>query len=158
VSKRVLWLDNDIPYIRPYVNALKAKNYEVDYVASLSRAEGLLLDKSFDLIIIDVMVPTQNDSELRDYPDAETDYGHKTGLVFFNRIKRKLGKGLPPVLIMTVRLDQEIRDEFVNSGLKAESFLTKYDVRDVGDFMKKVNRILELQSSECADPAVFGKG
>jgi len=144
MTKRILWLDNDLPYIRPNVNALKAKGYDVSQVASLSQAEALLeqSEPSFDLVIIDVMVPTQDGNELKNYPDLETDYGHKSGLVFYNRMRQKLGLQLPPVLVTTVRLDQDIRDEFVQSGLKPEDFLTKYNVRDPGDFLKKVRCIL----------------
>lgn len=144
MTKRILWLDNDLPYIKPNVNALKANDFDVNQVASLSQAEELLehSERSFDLVIVDVMVPTQDNAELKNYPDLETDYGHKSGLVFYNRIKQNLGSKLPPVLVTTVRLDQGIRDEFVQSGLKPEHFLTKYSVRDPGDFLKKVRCIL----------------
>jgi CheY-like chemotaxis protein len=144
MPKHILWLDNDLPYIRPYVNALRAKDFEVSEVASLSHAERLLeqAQDPFDLIIIDVMVPTQDDDELKDYPVLETDFGHKSGLVFYNRMKHKLGAKLPPVAVTTVRLDQGIRDEFVKSGLKAEHVLTKYNLRDAGDFLNKIRSIL----------------
>lgn len=142
MSKHILWLDNDLPFIRPYVNALKSKDYDVTQVASLSQAEALVGHQTFDLVIIDVMVPTQDDAELADYPDLETDYGHKTGLLFYNRIKQTLGSNLPPVAVTSVRLDQEIINEFVESGLKAENFLTKYSVRDTSDFLKKVRCIM----------------
>src|SRR6185369_4445313 len=110
--KRILWLDNDTPYIRPYAKALENAGHHVDVVASLSQAESLL-ERGYDLIIIDVMVPTQNDDEVKLYPFVETDFGHKTGLVFYKRIKDKLGQKLPKVAIMTVRVDQDIKDEFV---------------------------------------------
>jgi len=145
MTKQILWLDNDLPYIRPYVNTLKAKGYDVHIVSSLTQAENILEQAKtpFDLIIIDVMVPTADEAELENYPVEATDYGHKSGLVFYNRIKKKYGSRLPPVAVTTVRLDQGIRDEFVNSGLNEEHFLTKYDVRDAGDFLKRIRPMLE---------------
>jgi CheY-like chemotaxis protein len=139
--KRILWLDNDTPYIRPYAKALESAGHHVDVVASLSQAEKLL-EKEYDLIIIDVMVPTQNDDEVELYPFLETDFGHKTGLVFYKRTREKLGDKLPKVAVMTVRLDQDIKDEFVKSGLNNDNFLTKYSVREVPDFLKKIESIL----------------
>lgn len=145
-SKKILWIDNDIPYLRPYVKALKNRGDEVDVSASLGEAESLLERKIFDLIIVDVMVPTQTEEEVKNYPYDKSDYGHKTGLIFYNRIREKLGKKLPAVAVMTVRLDQDIKDEFVQNGLKPESFLTKYSVRDVSRFLKKIDSILMVQS------------
>ena len=63
------------------------------------------------------------------------------------RMKKKMGSKLPPVVVTTVRLDQGIRDEFVLSGLKPEHFLTKYSVRDAGDFVKRLQEILKASSS-----------
>jgi CheY-like chemotaxis protein len=145
MTKDILWLDNDIPYIRPYVNKLRANGYQVHQVGSLSDAEELL-DQSktpFGLIIVDVMVPTRDEAELANYPVKATDYGHKSGLVFYNRMKKKYGSKLPPVAVTTVRIDQDIRDEFIESGLEQEHFLTKFDVRDPADFLKRITAIIE---------------
>jgi CheY-like chemotaxis protein len=141
-AKTILWIDNDIPYLRPYVRALKNRGDEVEVVASLGEAEKLLNLKGFDLIIIDVMVPTQTEDEVKNYPIDKSDFGHKTGLIFYNRIRERLANKLPAVAVMTVRLDQDIKDEFVLNGLKAENFLTKYSVRDVSRFLKKIDSIL----------------
>lgn len=142
MPKHILWLDNDLPYIRPYVKALRMKDYEVADVAVVSKAEHLLEQFPFDLIILDVMVPTQTVDESRNYSFTETDKGHKTGLVFYKRIRDKMGDKLPTVLVMTVRLDQEIKKEFIKSGLKEENFNTKYSLRDVSKFLKKIQSII----------------
>jgi CheY-like chemotaxis protein len=142
IGKHILWVDNDIPYLRPYVNALKERGYVVNLVASLTGAENLLDDQSFDLIIVDVMVPTQTEDEALNYPYNMTDFGHKSGLVFYNRIKKKLGNKLPTVAVMTVRLDQNIRDEFIQSGLAQSNFITKYSVREVPRFIEKIESML----------------
>lgn len=142
MSKRILWMDNDTPYLRPYVKALQKRGYEAKVVASLSEAEALLNSESFDLVIIDVMVPTQTDAEASEYPYVSTDYGHKTGLTFYNRIKKLLGDKLPTIAVMTVRLDQDIRDEFAQSGLSSDHFVTKYNVREASSFIQKIESIM----------------
>jgi CheY-like chemotaxis protein len=142
MPKNILWIDNDIPFIRPYVNNLRKRADNVDAVASLSEAEDLLERNNYDLVIVDVMVPTQNEREISDYPSGESDFGHQTGLMFYNRIKRRFGPNLPKVLVMTVRLDQDIKDLFVKSGLKQENFLTKYSVREIPRFLEKIDSIV----------------
>lgn len=142
MPKRILWLDNDTPFIRPYVKYLRSKDFEVDDVADLTKAESLLKEKPFDLVIVDVMVPTQNAEEQKNYPETETDYGHMTGLAFFKRM-RNLTDKLPPVLVMTVRQDQEIRDALIKEGLKAENFVSKYDLREVNDLLRKIRSTLQ---------------
>ena len=144
---RILWIDNDIPFLRPYVNALLKRGDQVNVLASLAEAENLLMENTFDLVIIDVMVPTQTEEEKRNYPSDRSDYGHKTGLIFYNRIRHNLGEKLPAVAVMTVRLDQDIKDEFVQNGLKPENFLTKYSVRDITRFLKKIDSIYAAHST-----------
>jgi CheY-like chemotaxis protein len=142
LSKSILWLDNDLPYIQTYVNALKARDYDVSDVAHLTKAESLLAEKSFDLVIIDVMVPTQDAQEQTNYPEIQTDSGHMTGLVFYKRLREKFSDKAPPALVLTVRLDQEIRDAFVKAGLASQNFVTKYELRDVNDFLKKIKSLI----------------
>lgn len=148
MSKHVLWLDNDYQYLLPYKNTLAGKDYEVELVTTVREAEELLsLDKhKYDLIILDVMIPAQDKEEEIQYPSSETDRGHQTGLVFFRRMKDKFGDALPPVLVMTVRLDQDIQDEFLKAGLSQEHFSTKFQLRDAGRFLNKVESILRKKS------------
>lgn len=142
----ILWLDNDLPYIRPYVKALRDKGYEVNDVATLTEAEELLKEHKFDLAILDVMVPTQSEEEIENYPNNKTDFGHKTGVVFYKRMRNILKDKMPLVAVMTVRLDQDIRDEFVESGLNPKNFSTKYNVRDVSDFLQMIKSVLANSS------------
>ena len=141
MSKRVLWVDNDPAYIRIYVDELIDNSYEVTVVKSVAEAESLVATNSYDLLILDVMIPTVDDKEELDYPPEQTDYGHKTGLLFYKRMKARLEENNTPVLVMTVRLDRDINDEFVQAGLPRERISTKFALRDVGDFMNMVESI-----------------
>lgn len=145
MSRLILWLDNDSQNTRPYVSALKKRGDEVEVVTTVTGAEELLASKNYDLLILDVMIPTRDADEDEAYPPNETDEGHKTGLVFYKRMKERFGDNLPPVLVMTVRLDLQIREEFIEANLDNEHFSTKYAVRDVTRFLDKIESMYKTE-------------
>ncbi len=146
-SQRILWLDNDSDYVFPLKAALRRNDYEVDVVTSVLKAEEWLRDNSCDLLILDVMIPTWNAEEEALYPPAETDRGHRTGLVFYRRMKTKLLERKTPVLVMTIRRDREILKAFVKEGLPPECFSTKFVLRNPEDFLSKVNETLTVPNA-----------
>lgn len=148
MPRRILWLDNDSANTRPYVSALSKRGDDVQVVTTISQAEDLLVNQNYDLLILDVMIPTRDAKEEKLYPFNETDEGHKTGLVFYKRMRDLLGDRLPPVLVTTVRLDKEILDEFVEGGLHRERFSTKFAIRDVTRFLTKVDSVLEFRPTK----------
>jgi hypothetical protein len=46
-------------------------------------------------------------------------------------------------MVMTVRLDKAIRDEFIKNGLPTDAFATKYQMSEPINFLDKVRRTLE---------------
>lgn len=142
MSKRVLWLDNDAPYLEPYVEALADSGYDATVVTTLSEAEARIKNNQYSLLILDVMIPTKSEEEELNYPPHETDHGHKAGLFFFKRLKSELEYAGTQVLVLTVRLDQRILDEFVEAGLPPLHFDTKYKLREVNVFLDRINLIL----------------
>lgn len=143
MSKRVLWLDNDIAYIAPYKEALDSEGYSVTAVRTVHEADACLDEGPYDLLILDVMIPTKEADEERVYQPSVTDYGHKTGLVFYRRNRERLAAAKTAVLVMTVRLDEYVKNEFAESELPAANFTTKFTLRDVNVFLKKINAILK---------------
>jgi len=125
------------------VRALRENRYEVEIVTALNDAERSISEASHDLLILDVMIPTKSFDEMERYGPDETDLGNKSGLIFYRRMRKKLGDALPKVLVVTVRLDQGIMREFIEDGLPRERFVTKYEVRDTHDFLRKVQSALE---------------
>ena len=142
MTKRVLWLDNDLPYMEPYLNVLRDNGYEVDLVATLSDAEYLLRTKKYGLLILDVMIPTVSEEEEKRYHPNLTDRGLKTGLVFYNLNKKLLEESRMHVLVMTIRLDQGIRDEFIGAGLPRDCFATKFALRNMTAFLQTVQSLI----------------
>lgn len=135
---RILWVDNDPAYIQPYVRALAERGDQIRIVTTARTAESVLDMESYDLVILDVMIPTKSTEEEEVYRPEETDHSLKTGLVFYRRNKHRFMMTDTPVLVLTVRLDRLILDEFLKEGLPAECFATKMDLREVDKFVQRV--------------------
>ena len=142
MSKQILWLDNDPSYLETYDEDLKESGFEVTIVTTVTAAERLVENKRYDLLLLDVMIPTKSEAEEKLYPPEITDAGLKTGLIFYRRVKGKLDEQHTPVLVMTVRLDSGILDEFIDAGLRPENFCTKMSLRERPVFIEKVREVL----------------
>jgi CheY-like chemotaxis protein len=140
--KRILWLDNDPAYLDPFIDTLKDEGYEVDIASTVSEAEYFLKVRQYELLILDVMIPTVSADEEKRYTPDMTNLGLKTGVVFYIINKELLQKARMQVLVMTVRLDKDIRDEFVNAGLPQNCFATKYELRDASVFLDRIKEMI----------------
>lgn len=142
---RILWLDNDVNYLMPYVEELKREGFDVTVVRTVGEAEFRLDDPKgvrYDLLILDVMIPTKNESEEADYPPEETAHGYRTGLVFYRRRKKALAAAGMKILVFTVVLEDEVCNDFTAEGLPEENYATKYSLRDASAFLRRVRSIL----------------
>jgi len=144
MAKKILWLDDDPAQTEPYLETLKDEGYLAKVVSSITDAESLLNLNSdrYDLFIQDVMIPTKNSDEENRFPPDKTEYGRKLGLYFFLKYKEKLQASNTQVLVLTQRVDWNIRDEFIKAGLQVDQFCTKFALRDVEAFLMKVRSLL----------------
>jgi CheY-like chemotaxis protein len=142
MPERILWLDNDPAYLEPFVEALAEEGYEVEVVATVAEAEQSLREKRYELLLLDVMIPTINAKEEERFDPVLTKMGNNTGLLFFTLNKELMEQRGMRLLVMTVRLDKPIMDEFVKAGLPRTSFATKYDLRDANVFLARIRGIL----------------
>ena len=140
---KILWVDNDPAYIDPYVSALVDRGDEIKIVTTARAADSVLDKETYDLVILDVMIPTRSAEEEEIYNPEETDNGLKTGLVFYRRNRQRLMLTDTPILVLTVRLDRLILDEFLKEGLPAECFRTKMSLREVDKFIDRVASLIE---------------
>lgn len=145
MAKKILWLDDDPAQVEPYLETLKDEGYLAEVVSSVTEAESLLNSDRYDLFIQDVMIATKNSDEENRFPPDKTQYGRKLGLYFFLKYKEKLQGSKTPVLVLTQRLDMNIREEFIKAGLKPDQFCTKFAIRDVEIFLSKVKSLLGEQ-------------
>jgi len=139
--KKVLWFDNDLDYLEPYVTELREAGHTVTTVGTLADADRELSANQFDLLILDVMIPTRSADEERLYPPTETDRGTSTGLLYYNKWKAHLHTAGTKIFILTVRLDKNIRAAFIDAGVPKWAVARKLDLRTVDDFTCKINQI-----------------
>ena len=149
MSKRILWFDNDPANLIPFIDALKDEGHEVEVVENVTDAEHSLKNARYDLMIVDVMIPTKSELEETRYKPEETDLGYKTGLLFYIKLREVLESAGTRIMVMTVRLDKAIMDEFIKAGLRPESYATKYEMSDPTEFLAKIESVL------AAPPAII---
>jgi CheY-like chemotaxis protein len=142
MAQKILWLDNDRGLSGPYVDFLRESGYEVQPFETAAEAEEALSREHYDLILLDVMIPTLSDEEERAYPPDETQLGYRTGLIFWKRNKSKLAERGVPVLVFTVRLDEGIKEEFKAAGLPDASFANKMEIGEPAPFLSKIRSLI----------------
>jgi CheY-like chemotaxis protein len=151
--QRILWIDNDKAYLRAFVDRLE-ESCDVVVAGTVTEAESALREtasgtgdiRPFDLVIIDVMMPTDGEQEEVEYPPAETDDGLHTGLLFYKRMSKVLARAA--VMVLTVRIDKGIRKAFIDNGLPQASFVTKMEVQKWPDFIRKVRTLLSQRDGQ----------
>jgi CheY-like chemotaxis protein len=141
----VLWLDNDPGNIAGLVMALRRSGMDVTVVRKVGAAETLVRREHFDLVLVDVMVPVTEEEITSGYAAEQTEDSLYTGLVFYIRNRQYLVDSV--VVVLTVRIDGEIREKFVAAGLPVENFLTRFEVRDTRRFTAEIQRRLRTTSS-----------
>ena len=140
----ILWLDNDRGFLHQHRDFLASNGFDVVPFETAIEAEQAIRDPqaSFDLLILDVMVPTWSADEEITYSPEETDQGYQTGLVFWKRNKELLATRGTPVLVFTVRLDESIRQEFKAAGLPDANFASKNELTKPPEFLDKVRSLM----------------
>jgi CheY-like chemotaxis protein len=140
MSRRILWLDNDPGQIRGITKALEAAGNEVVVCRTVSSAEQYIRTEKFDLVVLDVMIPITA-AEVADYSYKETEDTLSTGLVFYRRVRDFLLANNTPVLVVTVRIDNDIVSAFREAGLPSERFVTRYAVRNTQTLLARIAEV-----------------
>lgn len=147
----IVWLDNDVAETKPYVRALEKRKHTTIVVNNVSDCEEKLASISSphcDLLILDVMIPMKTDEEEQRYPPDVTQRATITGLAVWLQWRQRLEEKGTKVLVLTVRLDQTVKCEFVAAGLPADAFATKLDLSDTLKFVQRVEAILEIKENQ----------
>jgi len=147
MAHRILWFDNDLDFLPPYADALRDEGHRVTAVGTLADADRELAASRYDLLILDVMIPTHSEVEEQQYPPEATNKGTETGLLYYRTWRDRLTKAGTAVLILTVRPDSNIRQMFKDAGAPAAAISTKLDLRNVNDFITKVEQVLNPTAS-----------
>ncbi len=147
-EKRVLWLDDNPMTQEPYIGPMVKAGFSVTVKDNVSEAEKELETNDFDLLILDVMIPTLDSREEEIYTPSDTDQGRKTGLLFYKRMKSVLENKRIAVLVFTIDIHNVdyLIPEFQAAGLNPENVTTKFELRDVNNFLHKLNKIMSRTS------------
>src|SRR5262245_2443948 len=85
MARRILWLDNDPSQLIGYVDVLKRAGFHTELDTSPLSVEAKLRREHFDLLILDVMIPTASEAEEKVFSPDLTEAGASTGLFFYRR-------------------------------------------------------------------------
>lgn len=145
-EKKILWLEDEGAHQRPHTRKLRSDGFKLEVARTVTEASKALHRERFDLLILDVMVPTRTKREEEEFPPEKTDLGLKMGLYFYEKLKPRLDETDTKVLVFTVRLDSEVRKAFHRLGLPEDHFATKVELRRVDDFADKVRELLGVRA------------
>ncbi len=63
-GKRILWVDDEIDFLKPHLLFLQARGYHVDAIANGDDALDLLRDNAYDLVLLDEQMPGRRGLEV----------------------------------------------------------------------------------------------
>jgi hypothetical protein len=152
MSQKILWIDDDVVLLEPYVQHLASQlpSYMIEIEKSITEAEGRIkssVHDPYELIILDVMISPSEVEEVA-YPPYATNFGIETGLAFIRRVKSLLVALGTKVLVLTQRLDKDIENEFLKESMPNLVFERKVEVPTVSKFSERVVKILKTKTDE----------
>jgi len=125
VTRRVLLADDEPDIVEPVSYALRAEGFEVDSVGDGQQALDAALGGSYDVVVLDVMMPKLSGTEV---------------------CRRIRAESIVPVILLTAR-DAEI-DRVLGLELGADDYVTKpFSTRELASRIRAVLRRGELERS-----------
>ncbi|MDB6054647.1 MAG: chemotaxis protein CheY [Verrucomicrobiales bacterium] len=120
MKQRIFVIDDEVPICELLTKFFSKRGYEVSTAHSAEAARVQLADQSFDLTILDVLLP-------------DTD-----GLVFLESIKR-MHPNMPIVIMTGIGFDEELLQESIQKG--ASGYISK--TLPLDQLLMEVHRILK---------------
>ncbi len=135
-KKEILYIEDE-PYSMEYrIKMLKDKGYNVEIAEEVDSALKKLKQK-YDLILLDIMMPSGN------LPENEVKGGYETGVALIKKIKESTNKNTP-ILVITANPSSQLRTKIEKIGVA--SYLTK-PLHQI-EFEEEIERILGENSNE----------
>lgn len=130
MKKRILWIEDEKDQFRAFSYKL-IKEYNVERAIDFESAIELLGSKDFDLIIVDIILPSGLPQESANNLKNITDIYY--GIEFIKYI-RSINK-IVPIIVVSVVTEKEkiLRIKNIDAGIK---FISKYD--STSDDVKKL--------------------
>lgn len=140
MSHSILFVDDEFSpdteadlgsYMSYYVLALRDAGFSVELATTVDEAIALRREQSFDLAILDVMMPPGEA-----FSDEDTMKGIRTGILLAGKLHEA---DLPIILLSNAGENAELFAEAVKRGV-VERVLFKLDVTP-GDLVREVNSV-----------------
>lgn len=135
MAKKILIIEDEEPLAEEWALSLENEGYETKIAPTLKEILDILDKLDFDLILLDVMLPSFDVEEILDLESIQ--YGRTAGVWITKKIKEK--KQNLPIIAVTVVTDIKILDELKNAGVRR--ILNKPFSNE--DLVKMVNSILK---------------
>jgi len=136
-EKVILWIDDDIYPLYPYVLKLEDDGYQVHLVSTTREVKTLLNQQRISLVVMDVMF---NPSDLFDIgynpSEIQTKGGFHSGLVLGRWIKRTFPK--LPIVGFSASRDDEVVDWFTQ---RAAGYITKFQLGNIEDVIRYMEAV-----------------
>jgi CheY-like chemotaxis protein len=106
MESKILWIEDE-PEVGTYtrMKMLEAKGYKVDLALGVQEALNSLKGAEFDLIILDIMMPSQGI-----LPEKDVKGGYETGLALMGYLRKQMIN--TPVIVVTGYPDTEVERRF----------------------------------------------
>ena len=138
---RILWLEED--YLEAFEAALQSKGFSVTRAFFISDAVKQLEESRFDLLLLDVMIPIEDQDIRLGFTKSTTAGGDRSGIAFYQKYRDKLNSEGIQVLVYTILGDNdETKQAFVDLGLKPENYIDKVSSSNVNDLIQHVEKAL----------------
>lgn len=140
-SKTILWVDDDMYYVRPYAQVLESQNYDVHIARTVTEAINILNKINVHLLITDIMIYVWP-REYKEFSPIETKGGHETGLVLARWVKKRYSA--IQIVGLTANLTKQLSEAFLQYGNDIQS---KETLSDAHKMARYINSRLEGNSS-----------
>jgi len=144
---RILWVEED--YLDAFQMAMESKGYDVTRAFFLSKAVQDLEKSAFDVLLLDVMMPIEEEDIAIGFTPEATRGGNESGLEFFRRYNEKILDSKVPVLVYTILGNVgEVREKFIRLGLNPRHYIDKVGSSNVNALLEHVGRALRNKPTD----------
>lgn len=138
---RIIWLDDQEPLIRVFVNKLRSEGCRVDVATTVRDAEKNLIEGRYDLLILDVGIPPSREEE---DPPSRAKGGKWMGLYLLEKWRETIGQRGMRVMVRSDFLDDAaLYKRFSKAGLPDNCIWPSFEIKDPAAFLEAVKEVID---------------
>ena len=127
MGKRILIIEDELPLAEEWALALVASGYETKIVTKISEALSIIDQLEFDLVLLDVMLPTIEPT--KGISVINIAHGRVAGVYIAQKIKKK--KPSLPIIAVTVVSDKHILEQLKQAGVARILRKSRASIKDI---------------------------